>query len=379
MDIVVGSPATGENFYGREHELEMLWSRIRNNSVLLASPRRFGKTSLVKQMQRAPRDGFEVVYVDAEGVKSPQRLIALIAEALSEPVQHTVFRRLVDSIKGNVKEVGVGHMRVKLRKSIEDEWKRSGEELCRALQNSTKKHIIVIDEIPTFLESLEAAKDGVATVSIFLKWLRQMRQMYDIRFICCGSIGIGGILRRHMLSYTINDLERIRVSPFDRATATGMINQILDARHIQYEPDHVELILSRVGTPSPPFFVQIMLQEIDNRMSGNNVLSTEIVEESYKSILGENGGEYFEWYYERLRVEFPEEPLLNGVLKILDHLSEHEPCTRAELMQVFALGDRETFLDAMQTLESQFYVTRDDEYSFYVKMFRDWWTRRRVE
>lgn len=379
MDIVVGSPATGENFYGREREMDVLWSRIRNNSILLSSPRRFGKTSLVKQMQRAPRDGFEVVYVDAEGVKSTQRLVALIAESLSEPIQHTALRRLVDSIKSNVKEVEIGHVHVKLRESIEAEWSRSGEELFRALRNSTKNHIIVIDEIPTFLESLEAGEDGVATVSIFLKWLRQMRQMYDIRFICCGSIGIGSILRRHRLSYTVNDLERIRVSPFDRATATGLINQILDARHIQYEPDHVELILSRVGTPSPPFFVQIMLQEINNRMNGNNALSTKMIEESYESILGENGGEYFEWYDERLRVEFPQKPVLNGVLKILDHLSEHEPCTRSELMQVFALGDRETFLESMQTLESQFYVTRDDKYSFYVKMFKDWWVRRRAE
>ena len=43
VEIVVGAPVTGENLHGREDELDELWSRI--------------KTSLVKEMERAPRDG----------------------------------------------------------------------------------------------------------------------------------------------------------------------------------------------------------------------------------------------------------------------------------------------------------------------------------
>lgn len=67
VEIVVGDVVTGENLYGRERDLEILWDRIQN--ILLSSPRRFGKTSLVRKMQRNPKREFEVIYVDVESAK----------------------------------------------------------------------------------------------------------------------------------------------------------------------------------------------------------------------------------------------------------------------------------------------------------------------
>ena len=383
MEIVVGSPVTGENLYGREGELERLWSRIPNNSILLSSPRRFGKTSLVREMQRAPRDGFEVVYVDVEGIKSPQELIAYLADTLTEPVRRTVFQRLVEGIKQNVDEVEIGYVRLKLRESIEAEWSISGEELFRALQNATKNYIIVIDEIPTFLENLEAGKDGVMSVKMFARWLRHIRQTYDTRFILCGSIGIDNILHRHILSSAVNDLERIIVLPFDQHTATGMMTRIFDIRGIQYEQSHIAHILDKIGTPSPPYFVQSMLQEIDRKTRINKKVTTELIEESYQNVVNKNGREYFDWYYRRLKVVFPKKQLREAVLKTLDHLAIHEPCTRSEIKHVFlnVLGkdDGEEFFESIRALENEFYIAGYDKYSFYVKMFKDWWAEKRIK
>ena len=58
MDIVVGNIVKGEDLYGREHELELLWKRVEKDSLLLTAPRRYGKTSIVYHMKENREAGW---------------------------------------------------------------------------------------------------------------------------------------------------------------------------------------------------------------------------------------------------------------------------------------------------------------------------------
>ncbi|HIE53478.1 MAG TPA: hypothetical protein EYP85_17130 [Armatimonadetes bacterium] len=51
----VGPPVRSEDFYDREEFVNRLWDRLDRNHVLLAAPRRFGKTSVMYRLIDAPR------------------------------------------------------------------------------------------------------------------------------------------------------------------------------------------------------------------------------------------------------------------------------------------------------------------------------------
>ena len=57
MEIVVGNTVKGENLYGREPEIRQLWETVEKSSLLMMSPRRYGKTSMVHAMKDSSRQG----------------------------------------------------------------------------------------------------------------------------------------------------------------------------------------------------------------------------------------------------------------------------------------------------------------------------------
>ena len=68
-------------FCNRAKELDELTSHARNKAnVVLFSPRRYGKTSLVKRVQeRAKKEGVVTIYVDFLGIDSVEDLASRIA------------------------------------------------------------------------------------------------------------------------------------------------------------------------------------------------------------------------------------------------------------------------------------------------------------
>ena len=48
---IIGPPVEGENFFGREKELDFAWNHIKKgNSIILSAPRRIGKSSFAKKL-----------------------------------------------------------------------------------------------------------------------------------------------------------------------------------------------------------------------------------------------------------------------------------------------------------------------------------------
>lgn len=50
-DLIVGPPATGERFYDREELIKQIWERLDSDNILFVAPRRFGKTSVMLNLQ----------------------------------------------------------------------------------------------------------------------------------------------------------------------------------------------------------------------------------------------------------------------------------------------------------------------------------------
>ena len=73
MHNVTGPPVVDDDLYGREYELARLWERLEQGEhVLMLAPRRVGKTSLMLELRRAPRKGWDVIYIDVRARRSAQ-------------------------------------------------------------------------------------------------------------------------------------------------------------------------------------------------------------------------------------------------------------------------------------------------------------------
>ena len=94
MRNVVGAVARGDDFYGRETFVDLLWEKIDAGSVLLVSARRYGKTSVMYRLEDKPRAGWAVAYTDVEHITSPEGLITeLTTRIVKHPALYSGIQR----------------------------------------------------------------------------------------------------------------------------------------------------------------------------------------------------------------------------------------------------------------------------------------------
>ena len=96
MRNIIGQAVVVDDLYGREYELTRIWERLEQGEhLLMLAPRRVGKTSLMLELCGAPRERWEVVYVDVEGGDGPADCVASILVALAaSPGYRTRFETI---------------------------------------------------------------------------------------------------------------------------------------------------------------------------------------------------------------------------------------------------------------------------------------------
>ena len=66
MHITAGNPVTGVDFFDREKLIADLWDALEADSVLLAAPRRVGKSSIMLRLMEKPERGFRPLFLDGQ-------------------------------------------------------------------------------------------------------------------------------------------------------------------------------------------------------------------------------------------------------------------------------------------------------------------------
>lgn len=98
--IQYGNIATGEYFTNRVSELRTLESDMRSGqNVVIISPRRYGKTALVRKALDAVRqDGLLTAYIDLFNTPTKERMVQLLADAIFKGLE-SPFEQLVKAAK----------------------------------------------------------------------------------------------------------------------------------------------------------------------------------------------------------------------------------------------------------------------------------------
>jgi len=311
---VVSGPATGKDFFDREDEVKAVVESLKKDSILLVAPRRYGKTSVMREVERKLTErGYLCLSLDVMHVHSPKDFVFWLAIAAfdTSPEARGSF---LENIKSSFVrlgerlqevEVSMSGFKAKFAEGVkeeisEDNWFSKGYDVLNAIKHLSEKNCIciIVDELSECINNMK--KRDEETAREFLQWLRSTRQTMseDLKFIVGGSVSFNGIVRNFGSLAWINDLKTINISGFTEEVALNFIKKAFEDSGWEYEEEIGLKILECVGVPYIPYFISIFLSMI---FEDERWLSEEDIEELYTSkLLGAHGRGYFDYYKQRL-------------------------------------------------------------------------------
>lgn len=385
MNNITGSPVEGDNFFGREKELNFAWKHIaKGNSLILAAPRRVGKSSFGKKLLvKAEDKGWNILEINLEQITTEDAFIRLFVEKLEQASWWTTFKnkskekiqQLLSSIKTSVEFEGV-------KGTIE--WQTNKENIydkLKQLLDHQENTLIMVDEVTILLNSyLRDGEKGMDNVVFFLNWLRSFRQISKskIRWIFCSSIGLDNFTNAHGLSYTFNDVSPFPLGAFDTTTSKKLLQQLAKSDNLPLTDELNDYIIHKLGW-TLPYFLQILFYKVNYLVQIQAFpLTQTTINQAYKQLLKEN---YLNTWDERLKdygaMEIPSRTLLK-------QLCQHsEGSSRTILIdvlnhQIKDPSKSETLTaQAIKMLENDGYLIENNKkYSFRSPLLRDFWFNR---
>ena len=81
--IIIGKEALGDYYYHRKDIENEIWEEIeKGNNVLIAAPRRVGKTSVMKYLEENSRENFKLIFRNVQGIDSEDQFYKAVYELI---------------------------------------------------------------------------------------------------------------------------------------------------------------------------------------------------------------------------------------------------------------------------------------------------------
>jgi hypothetical protein len=376
-----GGVLAPEDVVGRDRLIGLIWRVLQNQSVVLTSERRIGKTSVIRKMVTAA-DPHRVCFLrDIEGLRSPSEFIESIYLDVEAILSKKERARL--AVWGLLNKLGgteIGHLKLP---DIKQHWKALLSALFQDIfAEETRPVVFFWDELPLFLYNVKEAT-GEQDAMELLDALRALRQKYPtLRMVFTGSVGIHqviGSLRKHgYANDPTNDMATIEVPPLDPPDGADLAGQLLVGEHIKILDDVAvaSAALSRAAGHIP-YYIHYLVARIRN--SGGEI-HTQHVEACLQELIADpNDPAHFGYYQTRLTTYYGTVEA-KIALHALDALaaSDH-PVPFSELLNLVrhktSDTDEELFRQVLQVLLKDHYLFRnpDGTYTFRYAIVQRWW------
>ena len=234
--ISTGRAADGkEKYFGRPNIEKKIWSKIKQKEhLLLAAPRRTGKSSILKNIERNPQDGYVIKYKSVQSVDSINEYFKQIYKLLLE--DDSIFKfydRHYKKTKGAVKSFisrirGFSTEGIEIDPNENVDYYHECELLLKELPENFDTILILIDEFPDAVRNISNFDNNEAIRFLQLnRDLRQELNYADLQFIYTGSIGLGNVVSRLNRLDLINDIINIEVPPLEKKEAKELILRLV--------------------------------------------------------------------------------------------------------------------------------------------------------
>lgn len=392
MRNVIGQAVVGDDLYGRDYDLARLWETLEQGEhILMLAPRRVGKTSLMLELRRAPRESWNVIYVDVEQGDGPADFVAAVLAALAADHRYRSrfeaipFSGVVKDILGHLQSVNVDIdvLRVELKAAIGREWGHAADQLqarLASLPDASANLLIIIDELPLLLSRMLRTAERKHDAEMLLSRLRHWRQAPElrskVRTLVGGSIGLEGVLRRAGLSGLINDLAPFHLDSWDRPTAAEFLKVLGNGCDFRLDDGAIARILDLLRDPVP-YHVQLFFSTLrDACRREPSRVSPEMIERCFEERLaGASGTAYLDHYAERLEIAFDQREH-ETARDILGRACRREDGARFAELEDLRQRSEQTYLSVLRDLEADGYVKHEgSRLKFRSNLLRKWWRK----
>ena len=396
MRSSTGRWVSGDDFFDREGELELLESRIRDgNHMILTGQRRMGKTSILRELgRRLQQSGWVFLFADVEADRSEEDVVTSLARASHPvaPIAKRVVRfmgRGLRDLAQRVDQVSAHEFAVHFRAGLDSgNWRRHGEDLIAECAAHDQQVLIVIDEVPIFLARLLGQEEGSRRVEEFLSWVRAVFQKGDSRhvtLILSGSIGLAPLVERLGISDRINYLDPVRLGPWNLETSVRCFEALTTSYGLSAEDGVGQAVYEHLGVGIPQHVQSFFARLRDYvRMHDRSRIALADVAEVYRTeLLGPSGQNDLAHYEARLQDGLGDPHRHTLAMEILAEAAVQSMFTTAARRQ---LEKRHSKLaeDAPQQVAYTLAVLVHDGYlephpdghRFVSRLLRDWWTAR---
>ena len=382
MKIQTGNPVRGNNFFKRPKLINKIWDLIASgNHILIAAPRRVGKTSLMYYLQDNPKAHYIFLFLDTESINNENEFFRRIVNQVlkTDYVKHSQkILTFLEKHKPTIKKVGPDG--IEFGVSEDHDYKEMLTRILKSASSEEKKLVIMLDEFPQTLENI-IEDEGENAGKHFLQSNRELRHdaelCENVQFIYTGSIGLENIVSKLNSMKTINDLSRLKIPPLQPEEATEFIKLLLESIDFDLSASLINYILQKIEWLIP-FYIQLVIQELKFLRQDENIekITKNTVNRALNEMLDQR--HHFGHWHTRLRTAIKGNDY-NFVKELLNITSENDTIRSTEIFN-FAVKYHleDTYKDLVGSLIYDGYINNSDDphvYRYNSPILRMWWRK----
>lgn len=379
--IIIGNTASGDYYFQRPLLETSIWEEIeKGNHVLIAAPRRVGKSSVMLAVAEHCPDNTRCLFQNIQGIKSEaeyyRRFYELLLQCLNRFEKG--MKWLGQFAKGiTIEEINLEGVKFGGIKNIHFE--QELKSLLTQIAKSEVRLVLLLDELPEVLNNLHKQNRGAEAGNI-LNHLRELRQNPELRkhfsLVLAGSVGIQHVVKNiEGRLADINDFNPVSFDPLTRVEALNYIGWATKGATVQYEPALAECLLDQVGHYIP-YFLNLLLDEVNKaaRRANNPNIDRSHIEAAFHTIV-KNSDHFKEWknrlndYFEPTEKAF--------LLEILVHIAHKDNISPQILFDLAVKHQLQyAYMELVHGLEHDGYITEQaGQYRFVSPFLQAYWRR----
>jgi len=377
--FIIGNVATGSNFYLRNDIVEDVWSQLKKgNSVLLAAPRRVGKTSVMQYIAKQPTENYKLIFQDIEGINSAneffERIYTLLLTCLNKMEKAKELGGDFVALLKSINKIGAGGIERQLK--TPDFLKATNTLLAKINENKDIENIILLlDEFPIVLFNIDK-KDAISILENLRRWRQQPEMNKKVKFVFAGSVGIHYVVDKiKKRSSDLNDLAKINFEPLSENEAHKYIDWATQGATVTYNAELKKYLLSKIQY-FVPYFINLLLHEINiqAKKANNPNITTQNIDTAFDTVV--KNSDYFKDWKRRLQDYMPKENFA-FVNEILIHIAHNEHITLQEIYDKAVKHEKTAdYMEFIDDLENDGYITETkNKYCFISPFLSAFWKR----
>ncbi|TAD83348.1 MAG: hypothetical protein EAY75_14975 [Bacteroidetes bacterium] len=380
-NTITGPTAEGSKYFSRAEKENKLWRKIlTNHHVLFLAPRRVGKSSIVINMAKKPKDGYACLYENIATEGSLQdfykRLYQMTIRSLStyEKSKNKVFKWFK-----SIKVTGVSPDGTLSLDSKVLDYRELFLELLNSIPRGEVKVVLFLDEFPDAVlkvfqnHGTEEAEKLLADIRAFDN--EHFKRVFMM--VLLGSVGLTHIIKQITgRTDKVNNLHKEYLQALSTEEVGEFISFLTENASMQINASSTAHIIVKTG--HLPYYIQLIIEECDEILEENNTpnLTHEVIDRAHRQLIKKN--EHFSDWDSRLSKYFPSK--YTFLLAVVTKCAHNGYISIQEIANIAKKYKNPTAwkadLDDILIADGYLYEKDETIYEFNSPLLRDWWKNR---